>query len=334
MNNIVILRFSAITDVAIAAPLVRAYASENPNITFTVVSDPFMQPLFKSGKNLHFCPLSLDEKPSIDSLAKAVHTVRSLSPTCIVDLQNSFATRLMNLSFTFHNIPTYTAKSPSFDRKNYSKTSIPLIKLYEEALVEAGLFNLHLSSENHPLCKELNNKYEFHRIGVAPFAKHPGKSWPVKSMEKVVEELCKNPNNKVYLFGNQKKEATILRQWENKYKDCESIAGKYTLAEELELIRSLDVMVTMDSANMHFASYVNTPVISIWGATHPKVGFYGWGQSGDNVVSVDMDCRPCSMFGDKKCERFDYACLARVTPEMVLAKIDNFFHPSKMNDND
>ena len=73
MNNIVILRFSAITDVAIAAPLVRAYASENPNITFTVVSDPFMQPLFKSGKNLHFCPLSLDEnllsthwrKPSI-----------------------------------------------------------------------------------------------------------------------------------------------------------------------------------------------------------------------------------------------------------------------------
>jgi ADP-heptose:LPS heptosyltransferase len=84
----------------------------------------------------------------------------------------------------------------------------------------------------------------------------------------------------------------------------------------------LDVMLSMDSANMHMASLVATPVVSIWGATHPYAGFMGWGQDSANVIQVDLDCRPCSIYGQKPCLRGDYACLNMIKPETIVEKIN------------
>ena len=90
---------------------------------------------------------------------------------------------------------------------------------------------------------------------------------------------------------------------------------------ELSIMSQLDVMLSMDSANMHLASLVNTPVISIWGATHPYAGFMGWRQDKSNTVEIELPCRPCSIFGNKPCWRKDYACLYEITPEMIIEKI-------------
>ncbi len=55
----------------------------------------------------------------------------------------------------------------------------------------------------------------------------------------------------------------------------------------------------MDSATMHIASLLGITVVSVWGATHPFAGFYGYGQHPDNAVQADLPCRPCSVFGDR-----------------------------------
>ena len=99
---------------------------------------------------------------------------------------------------------------------------------------------------------------------------------------------------------------------------------KYILEQKprsLVLMSHLDVMISMDSANMHFASLVNTPVVSIWGATHPYAGFMGWGQKPHNAVQIDLACRPCSIFGNKPCLRGDLACLRTISPEMVYERV-------------
>jgi ADP-heptose:LPS heptosyltransferase len=85
----------------------------------------------------------------------------------------------------------------------------------------------------------------------------------------------------------------------------------------------LDVMISMDSANMHLASLTGIPVVSIWGATHPYAGFMGWKQSQDNAIQIPMDCRPCSIFGQKPCRRGDYACMTNIRPETIVEKINN-----------
>ena len=83
-------------------------------------------------------------------------------------------------------------------------------------------------------------------------------------------------------------------------------------------------MLTMDSANMHLASLVGTPVVSIWGATHPNVGFYGFRQDPNNDVLIDLVCRPCYVFGNKPCANSEqYACMNRISETSVIDKINN-----------
>jgi len=86
----------------------------------------------------------------------------------------------------------------------------------------------------------------------------------------------------------------------------------------------LDVMLSMDSANMHLASLVNTEVISIWGQTHPYAGFLGWKQLPVNTIQCeDLACRPCSVYGNKECYRKDFACMNNILPETIINKILN-----------
>jgi ADP-heptose:LPS heptosyltransferase len=91
--------------------------------------------------------------------------------------------------------------------------------------------------------------------------------------------------------------------------------------QELILMSHLDVMVSMDSANMHLASITGTPVVSIWGATHPLAGFLGFNQNEENAIQTDLDCRPCSIYGNKPCRRGDYACLNSIPPERIVDRI-------------
>ena len=159
-------------------------------------------------------------------------------------------------------------------------------------------------------------------IGIAPFAKHDGKIYPIELQEQVVAYFAEKSNIRVFLFGGGSKEKAIFEEWVNKYPTLTSMIGKLTMSQELQLINQLDVMLSMDSANMHFASLVNTPVVSIWGATHPYAGFMGWNQKEENAVQKEMPCRPCSVFGQKPCLRGDYACLREITPQQIIEKIE------------
>lgn len=93
------------------------------------------------------------------------------------------------------------------------------------------------------------------------------------------------------------------------------------MASEADFMAGLKVMVTMDSGNMHLASLTDTPVVSIWGATHPLGGFLGWGQKMENTVQADLPCRPCSTFGNKPCRLGGYPCLYSIEPETIADKV-------------
>ena len=91
---------------------------------------------------------------------------------------------------------------------------------------------------------------------------------------------------------------------------------------DLQKISELELMISMDSANMHLASLVGTRVVSVWGATHYFAGFLGYGQSENDIVEItDLACRPCSVFGNKPCYRGDYACLNQIEISEILKKI-------------
>lgn len=324
-KHIIIIRLSALGDVAIAAPIIREYALKNKNVTFSVVSQPKLEPLFLGIENLNFIPY-VKEKNDFFKIIKFAHILYKLHPTAVADFHNVLRSRIICGYLSLRGIPNVAMDKNRENKKRltseHNKVLVPLktsARAYEEVLTALKIKDLHLAEKEAIM--PLKAKSLFRRIGIAPFAMHKGKCWPLNKMERVVEELSKDPNNKIILFGGGGKESALLETWASSYKNTESVAGKYSFGKELELIKNLDVMVSMDSANMHFASFVQTPVISIWGATHPYAGFYGWGQNPDYAIQTSLDCRPCSIFGDKECSRGDYACMNSIEPETILKKI-------------
>lgn len=158
-------------------------------------------------------------------------------------------------------------------------------------------------------------------IGIAPFAAHKGKIYPLEKMERVIELLLeREPNCRIFLFGGGAEERELLTQWESCHDRC-TCALLGSLYNELVLMSHLDTMVSMDSANMHLASLTGTRVVSVWGATHPFAGFMGWNQSPADAVQTTLPCRPCSIFGNKPCLHGDYPCLNSITPEEIVERV-------------
>ena len=326
MHNILVIRLSALGDVAIMAPLVERYASANPDLRFTIAGPPLLQPLFEGMANVEY--LGLKKK---QSFIKIYQVLNAVGADTVIDLHKvnrvGFALTLLRLrhlfDFHFRLCALRKGKLSRWLFLHHLKTTPrkPQYQRYDDVFRRAGLKRGGLA-----LCNDTDRTLPTThcplptKIGVAPFAQHAGKIWPEERTEALVCMLSER-GHEVVLFGS-KDEAPVLERWARHYRGVSSMAGRLPFAEELEVIRGLSLMVSMDSANMHFASAVGVPVVSIWGATHPDFGFYGFGQDRANALCADLPCQPCSAYGSKPCRYGDRRCMAAITPEMVLEKIE------------
>jgi ADP-heptose:LPS heptosyltransferase len=168
---------------------------------------------------------------------------------------------------------------------------------------------------------ERNSKW----IGIAPFARHTSKIWPLNYYGEVISRLIERFPVKFFLFGGGEAEIDFFTSLKQKFPaHVVVVAGQLKLKPELALMEMLDVMLCVDSSNMHLAALAGTPIISIWGGTHTDVGFGPFGRGEDSIIQIsreELPCRPCSVYGREKCLREDFACLTWITPERVANRI-------------
>ena len=335
MKHVLVIRLSALGDVALMAPLVHDYAESNPDIRFTVAGPPLLMPLFSGMDNVEF--LGLKKKQSFIKIYKALNAVGA---DTVVDLHKvnrvGFALTLLRLRhlFDFH-FRLCALRKGKFTRwlylhHWYHNPRKPQYQRYDEVFQRAGLKRQNTPANLSPFTSHLSpSSLPPIKIGVAPFSQHKGKIWPWENTQRLVKMLA-DSGYQIFLFGG-KNEASQLESLASRLSpltshlspSVTSLAGKQSFAEELDIIKGLTLMVSMDSSNMHFASVLGVPVVSIWGATHPDFGFYPQQQSRENALVANLPCQPCSAFGQKACRYGDYRCLTAVTPEMVFNKIQS-----------
>lgn len=339
MARILVTRFSALGDIAMTVPVITAFAKQYPEHTFVVLSRKFVAPIFENlSPNISFIGVDLKEKKykgimGIYRLFKELKTERF---TMYADLHDVLRTKLLRIFFTLsgtkvahidkeHSARRKMLRADSKDRKQLKTSFEKYIAVFNRLGLAADINFSSIFEGKVPdrsLTEHLTQGTEGKKmIGIAPFTAHKGKEYPAHLMERVVEQLSEDKSLHIFLFGAGPRELSFLEKWQEKFKNVTSVAGKTKMKGELTLMEQLDVMVSMDSANMHLASLVGTKVISVWGATHPLCGFMGWGQSQEDSVQLDMPCRPCSIFGNKECKRNDYACLNEIKPETIVNKI-------------
>lgn len=340
MAKILVTRFSAIGDVAMTVPVIYSLATQYPQHQIKVLSRPNMAALFANlPSNVTFRGIDLKNAyKGIGGLNQLYRELKSEDFDYIADFHDVLRTQYLRLRFLLsgkkvaHIDKGRKGKKALTRSKNKIKVQQDTsFQRYADVLKRLGLPVDTRFESIYPAGKGdlsvftsvTGEKGADKWIGIAPFATHAGKIYPQALMEEVIQSLDAQPKLRIFLFGGGPKETEILNGWANKYPSATCIAGKLKMDAELALMSHLDAMVSMDSGNMHLASLVGTPVVSIWGATHPLAGFMGWNQSENNAVQIDMPCRPCSVYGNKPCSRKDYACLNQITPQMIVNKINS-----------
>ena len=320
--HILVLRFSALGDVAILQPVLKQRAAANPDTRFTLAAPPVAAPLFDDIPNVDYLPVD-KHRP----LNEIWHELDSVKPDMVADLHGVIRSWRLGLRFRLHGTPVYTIDKERRKRRGMMRTKNkdltplkPSWQRYDEVFDRMGL----PGATARPTPIDVPQQHRAtHRIGIAPFAQHEGKVWPLDNVARLLAILAQEPENRMFLFGSAA-EADKLNQLAAPFgAAAEVCAGKGSLADEMRIMQSLDVMLSMDSANMHIASCLGVPVVSIWGATHPAAGFYGWRQRPEWALQANLPCRPCSMFGNKPCRFGDYRCLKAITPEQVAARLSS-----------
>ena len=304
-KRVLVVRLSALGDVAILQPVLKQRAEANPDVLFLMAGPPRLASLFRGMANVQYIPTEKRQKPR-----ELYRQLSALKPDVVADMHHVLRTIGVDWMFRLHGVRVHSIN------KRCSR-GLATWRRYDRVFDRCGLKG-EVYEGGYWKVKDASGRVQ--TVGVAPFAQHKGKIWPLEKMEQLVSMLSER-GYKVLLFGSAD-EAKVLEPWAGKYAGVESLAGRFSLEEELERIAALDVMVSMDSANMHFASCVGVPVVSIWGATHPCRGFYGWRQDPAWAVQREMDCRPCSKYGNKPCRKGDFPCLKGIEPIEVIDRIE------------
>lgn len=339
-------RFSALGDVAMTVPAVYSACRCYPDVRFVFVTRPSMTSIFVNAPS-NLVLVGADVKGEYDGVAGMQRLAAKLyaeyRPDIYIDLHNVLRTKMLAVFMRLKGVPGVQIFKPRAKRRvltrRNNKVMLPLTSQrarYREAFFKAGLplvekfdglYNGRATAPDECYSAITTPKPAGQKwIGIAPFAAHNGKVYPPELMEKVVARFQSDADAgrdlRIFLFGGGENEQKILDGWAARYPVATNLAGKrYGFKAELALLNHLDVMLSMDSANMHLSAIAGTPTVSIWGATHPYCGFKGWRQSDADMLQMPLPCRPCSVFGDKPCFRGDLQCLRGIRPDTVYEKM-------------
>ncbi len=336
-NTYVILRLSSLGNVAMLVPIVTQLSQTYPNDEFIVISLKPLDALFYGLKNVRFveADTEVERRHGLFRLAKQI---MSYHPTKVFDVQNDFRTRIVRYFLHWHKIPTNTIHTGRRERHALARTgyeqSTPLkpeVERYADTfrdggLVPAGAVNvMPVNKQAAAKVKELFGEKKSRWIGIAPFAKHLSNVLPFKTMKDVIAVYAQQPDTRIFLFGAGHVETEMLRQWASLWDNAESVTNQLPLDGELELMRQIDGLLCMDSANQHLAALVSCPTLSIWCGTHTYMGFAAWGKANTQVMSLPVTCRPCSIHGTERCKYRNFACKA-FTAEQIVERFNKLLN--------
>jgi len=333
-QKIIVLRFSAMGDVAMVASVLQEFSEQNPAVELIMVSRPAFKPFFDHIPQLIFHPIQPKTiHKGIVGLYKLYRELCNYKPNAVADLHDNLRSRAIAAFFRLagtkiRRIDKGRAEKKALTRIN-KKIFKPLrktVERYADVFRQLG-FNITLSHKINKSPLEIPAKAHHlftnktaKKVGISPFAQHIYKVYALEKMEEVIASLT-SLGYELFIFGGGETEQVIADKWAKTYKTTYNLIGTFNLTEELAIISNLDVMLSMDSSGMHMASLVGVPVVSVWGPTHPYAGFLGYGQQESDCIQIDHPARPNSIYGNKPCLCGVENCIDLIKPETIVNKI-------------
>ncbi len=335
IQHILVIRLSAMGDVAMSVPVISAFVTYNPNVKVTVLTRAFFAPFFEGIPNVNvFSPDLKVKHKGFLGIRKLAKELSELKIDAVADLHDVLRSNILIQLLRLKGIPYKQIDKGRAEKKALTRATNKVFKplktthnRYADVFKELG-FQLNLSTYTRSVKTPLSadiwqyiGDTEKQLIGIAPFAAHKGKMYPLEKMEHVIKTLSKEYF--VLLFGGGKDEREVLEKIAVKYSNVVNVAGQFSFNEELAIISNLKLMLAMDSANGHLAAMFGVKVITLWGATHPYAGFTPFNQPETNQILPDLikyPLIPTSIYGNKQVEGYENV-MCSILPDTIIKRI-------------
>lgn len=337
IKHLLVIRLSAMGDVAMTVPVLSALTTQHPNLQITVLTRAIYSPMFTDLTNVHIYEADLNGKhKGIFGLWKLFKELKMLGIDAVADLHNVLRSSVLKRFYIINNIPFIQIDKGRTEKKALTATKNKVFKplkttfqRYADVFDQLG-FPVQLQNASVLSKRVLPEKVQqaigpdnLKWIGIAPFAAYKGKMYPLDLMEKVISSLNNTNKFKIFLFGGGDRQKKQAQQWSNLYPNCINTIGIFSFEDELALISNLDLMLSMDSGNGHLAAMFKIPTITLWGVTHPYAGFSPFNQPSDNSLLSERNkfpLIPTSIYGNKAPKGYE-SVMSTILPETVLSKI-------------
>jgi ADP-heptose:LPS heptosyltransferase len=335
-QHIAVMRLSAMGDVAMTVPVLRALVMQHPNVKLTVISRPFYKPFFNEIPNLTFFAFDKTRHKGFLGLFRLYRDLKPLEIDAFADLHNVLRSKIVRTFFAWSGRKVAATNKGRAEKKALTRAEnkifkpLPTMFTRHVKTFETLGFPIDLSQPTFPkkqklepaitkLFGEKNKPW----IGIAPFAQYDAKVYPLDLMLEVIQLLTQNQSYEVFLFGGGTQEIKQLHLLAKDLNHVKVVPGKITFEQELQIISNLDVMLSMDSGNGHIAAMYGIKVVTLFGATHPYAGFQPFNQPKENALVPDRNQfpkLPTSVYGNKKVEGYQTA-MRTISPESIVQSV-------------
>ena len=319
-QRILVIRLSAMGDVAMCVPVLLALKRDYPSVEIVALTRKRFRSILEPLSDISIIEADVDGvHKGISGLYKLSREIKALEIHAVADFHNVLRSKILRAFLK--GIPKAKIDKGRSDKKrlvsdpNFFQPLKHSTERYADVLRDLG-FDIELKGTEflpkHSLLPQIQEQIGLNSskwVGFAPFAAHQNKAITLEKAKEIVNEIAKNDQVSILLFGGGKKETEQLKEIANSYKNVINLAGTTDFKNELAVISNLDAMIAMDSGNGHLAALYGVPVITLWGNTHPYAGFAPYAQPMENQLRVNREqfpLVPTSIFGNKKVKTYEH----------------------------
>ena len=285
INNILVVSLTNIGDVVLTFPVIDILKQDFSQAKLSVVVGPKGAPLLANNPMIHKVYI-YDKKVSFYKIVAWFLNLRKEKFDLIVDLRN---TALPFFLFTHHRTsPVLKRNSQEHMRLQHLKR---LASIYPYLRESTYRYALNLDHQDKKYINDLLTPHLGHDplyVVVSPGAADDAKRWNEEGFAQVCEQISERYALKIVLAGDEK-DRLIGEKIAAKIKIPPlNLCGQTTLTQLACLLQRSQWALVNDSGVMHLASYLNVPVIALFGPSDPHR--YGPWSSRSRVIEKRESC--------------------------------------------
>ena len=336
MDKILVVQTAFVGDVLLTLPLVQSLKSAYPSSRIDMLIVPRAAELLENNPSVHQV-LVFDKRgrdSGLQGFLRTVKYIRNQKYQCaIVPHRSMRSAALVTFAripkrigfsksagwFLFHDVIRYENSIHEIDRNMQLLGALGIqqsVRAYPQLYPSKGDSEI---VDQFILAKGIHDPKMM--IGIAPGTIWNTKRWFAERYSELASKLIEDGFSVVLIGGKEDEVLCKDIQVATGSGQVYNAAGKLTLLQSAELIRRCRMLISNDSAPMHLAVAVRTPVVAIFGATIPEFGFSPYGKHDIVVETKGLSCRPCSIHGGETCPIKTFDCMKNITVKNVHRQV-------------